>query len=180
MIESLVPMGEEEASDIRYRLRGIPRTPISSVPPDTIVKVRGYVSTEDPLLAAPVTRGACALYCLEWRELLWDAPVQQELGGRNLLLDDGTGRALVRVDRARISLLGTWTLSEAHRGPSRVIDCREALVEEGALLTVLGHASYEADSGPYRTAPGRYVLAATAASPLYIVRELIVSLDAVG
>jgi hypothetical protein len=187
-IETLVPMDEREAADVRYRLRSIPRVPIASVPPDAIVKVRGYVSTEEPLLTAPVTGKACALYSLEWSELL-GAPLQ-ELAGRNLVLDDGTGRALVRIDRARISLLGTWMLAQAHRGPPRVIECREALVEEGALVTVLGHASYEADPGvpgrgrhalnPYRAAHGRNVFAASDASPLYIVRELIVSLDAVG
>ena len=64
------------------------------------------------------------------------------------------------------------------------------IVRLGTLLTVYGHATREADPGripagprcesPYRYSHGRCVLAAAPSAPLYIVQELIVSLDAVG
>jgi len=200
-------MDEKESAAFRYELRSMPRVPISSVAPDAVVKVRGFVSTVGSPLAAPASGDPCAIYCVEWRELApradrwplpWEEdaalfaplPVQREVAGCDLILDDGTGRALVRVSRGRISLLGNWRLARA-QDPERDIEHREMKVEQGALLTVVGQDTYEADSAaappaaaransPYRTPQRRCVLAASEASPLYLVRELIVSLDAVG
>jgi hypothetical protein len=214
IVSSLSLMDERETAQLRYDLRAIPRVPIASVPPDTVVKVRGYVSTEGPPLSAPMTGSRCALYCVDWKELivpanpwqrLWDdgsalsSPVWRERRGCDLILDDGTDRALVRVAGARLSLLGTWTVSRASgrfaaagakAARERYIEHKEMKIAVGALLTVFGHATFEADPSPpapgqpadglYRAAHGRCVLAASAASPLYIVQELIASLDAVG
>jgi len=211
-------MDERETAQLRYDLRAIPRVPIASVPPGTVVKVRGYVSTEGPPLAAPMTASPCALYCVDWKELIvprnpWEepdedspwlsSPVRRERSGCDLILDDGTGRALIRIEGAQLSLLGNWTVSRANAriggrdaddtqgaARDRYIEHKEMRIALGSLLTVFGHATFEADPSPpgpgqradglYRAAHGRCVLAASAASPLYIVQELITSLDAVG
>jgi hypothetical protein len=204
IVDSFSLMDDREAAQLRYDLRAIARVPIASAPPDTVVKVRGYVSTEGAPLAAPMTGAPCALYCVEWKELIvpgnpWQepgsdspwvsAPVRRQRSGCDLILDDGTGRALVRVDGARLSLLGNWAVSRGN-ARDRYIEHKEMKIAVGALLTVFGHATFQADpSAPapgqpadsaYRAPHGRCVLAASNAAPLYIVQELIVSLDAVG
>lgn len=233
MIETFAPMDEEASAGLRYRLRALPRIPLADLAGGEVVKVRGYVSTEATSIA-PVTGAPCVVYALEWRELVlpiappsgaldryWryrsveDAltferpPLHLQVGGCDLLIQDGTAHALVRIDHAQIALLGVWKSSRVRdvardaagqpggllRSPAKLVpdDCiehREALVEPGALLTILGRATYEADPvapGPgtaaaatYRASHGQWVFAASAASPLFIVQELISSLDAVG
>ena len=129
----------------------------------------------------------------------------RETGGRDLILDDGTARARVRIAHAQLSLLGNWRLSLAEtRAPFLAtrghwgdhhwadhhlteLEYRELVVVPGEILTVFGRAVYEADpeppaSGPhpYRSARVRCAFVADPASPLYIVQERVVALDAMG
>jgi len=128
------------------------------------------------------------------------SPLPRETGGRDLVLDDGQGRAQVRIEHAQLSLLGNWRTSLATnrthflsrrslraRDHNTELEYRELTVVPGEILTVFGRAVYEADpdpppSGPhpYRAVPLRSVFAAGPASPLYIVQEHVVALDAVG
>jgi hypothetical protein len=208
-------MEDKEATSLRLDLRRIPRTPIRTVQAETLVKVRGFVALEGPAVAAPVTGAPCALYCVEAKlvrrtledgqsEMLWpdwpSSPLPRETGGRDLILDDGTGRARVRIAAARLSLLGNWRTSlsanraqflatRTNQRPSRDLELeyRELTVVPGEILTIYGCAIYEADpdppaSGPhpYRDARLRSAFVAAPASPLYLVQEHVVALDAVG
>jgi len=221
-------MDDKEATSLRLELRRIPRTPIRDVQGDALVKVRGFVALEGPPVAAPVTGAPCAVYSVDarlvrrapsWTPLLWEpaaerdrddrsnlwpdwpsADLPREAGGRDLVLDDGTGRARVRIGQAHLSLLGNWRVSlSANRAPflaSRTsqtpspdleLEYRELTIVPGEILTVYGRASYEADpdpplSGPhpYRAARLRCAFVAAPSSPLYLVQEHVVALDAVG
>jgi hypothetical protein len=205
-------MDDKEATSLRLDLRRIPRTPIRSVQADALVKVRGFVALEGPPVAAPVTGAPCAVYCVDARLVrIWElgedfgrdwrsSTLPRETGGRDLILHDGTGRVRVRIDDARLSLLGNWRVSlsanraqylaaRTNQRPSHdlEVEFRELTVVPGEILTVYGRASYEADpeppaSGPhpYRDARLRCVFVATPTSPLYLVQEHVVALDAVG
>jgi hypothetical protein len=221
-------MDDKEATRLRLELRRIPRTPIRTVQADELVKVRGFVALEGSAVAAPVTGTPCAIYCVDAklvrRDEDWVPPARtvdsrpngvdlryawpdwrssnlpRETGGRDLMLDDGTGRARVRIGDAHLSLLGNWRVSlsanRAHYLAARTdqppsagleLEYRELTVVPGEILTVYGRASYEADpdplpSGPhpYRAAPLRCVFVAEESSPLYLVQEHVVALDAVG
>jgi hypothetical protein len=218
-------MDDREATSLRLELRRIPRTPIRALQAEALVKVRGFVAVDGPAIPAPVTGVPCAIYAVdaklvrrdsEWRP--WQegerepaspqeqSPLPRETGGRDLILDDGTGRALVRIARAQLSLLGNWRISlAATRAPFLVtrsnwadhhwankhhlieLEYRELIVVPGEILTVFGRAIYEADpeppaSGPhpYRSARVRCAFVGDPSSPLYIVQERVVALDAVG
>lgn len=205
-------MDDKEATSLRLELRRIPRTPIRIVQADALVKVRGFVALEGPAVAAPVTGAPCAVYCVDAKLVrIWElgddlgrdwrsSALPRETGGRDLILDDGTGRARVRVEHAHLSLLGNWRVSlSANRaaylgartnqrpGPGLELEFRELTVVPGEILTLYGRASYEADpdppaSGPhpYRAARLRCAFAATPTSPLYLLQEHVVALDAVG
>jgi len=134
-----------------------------------------------------------------WPGLL-SSPLPRETGGRDLVIDDGTSRARVRIDQAHLSLLGNWRMSlatnRAHflaqrslrpRDHETELEYRELIVVPGEILTVYGRAVYEANpdplpSGPhpYRAAPLRCVFVAAESSPLYLVQERVVALDAIG
>jgi hypothetical protein len=206
MAASPALMDDKEATRLRLDLRRIPRTPLRSVQPEALVKVRGFVVLQGPAVAAPVTGRPCAIYStdseLAWRGLDWMAnePLPPETGGRDLILDDGTGRAWIRIDGANLSLLGNWRISLSTNrreylakrsgrapNPRLELEYRELTVVPGEILTVYGRSVYEADPGPptrgpqpYRTAPVRNVFIATPSSPLYLVQEHVVALDAVG
>jgi hypothetical protein len=97
-------------------------------------------------------------------------------------------------------LLGNWKTSlSANHGsylstriklpprPDLELEFLELTVVPGEILTVYGRATYEADpdprplgAAPYRAAPLRCVFVATPSSPLYLVQERVVALDAVG
>ena len=217
----LALMDDKESTSLRLKLRGIARTPIRSVQPDVLVKVRGRVRLRGAALAAPVTGTPCALYCLD----AVDTPVSlhldggelpsshfpREIRGLDLLLDDGTACALVRVDGAQLSLLGNWMTSLATtqaqfltargrpvpRQPSaggedhhedRYLEYRELKVVPGELVTLFGCAIYEANPDPsravrqgaYRAPQHRCVFAVSPTSPLCIIQERVVALDAIG
>ena len=218
-------MDDKESTSLRLRLRRIARTPLRSVPPETEVKIRGRLALRGPALAAPVTGTPCVLYCLDavdtWVSLHLGGEelppsstgvrLPREIRGLDLLLDDGTARALVRVDGAQLSMLGNWMTSSATTraqfltargrpppgspdGPDdrrylqRYLEYRELKIVPGELITVLGRADYRADPEPpassesaaYRVPHHRCVFTATATSPLYIIQERVVALDAVG
>ncbi|HET6146709.1 MAG TPA: hypothetical protein VFH68_04200 [Polyangia bacterium] len=221
-------MDDKEATSLRLELRRIARTPIRAVQADALVKVRGFVALDRPPVAAPVTGAPCAVYSVdaklvrralswiplqrapseEWhrddRSYLWpDWPstdLARETGGRDLILDDGTGRARVRIAHAHLSLLGNWRVSlsanrtqflapRTNQTPSADLELeyRELTVVPGEILTVYGRASYEANPDPpapgphpYRDARLRRAFVAAPWSPLYLVQEHVVALDAVG
>ena len=167
-------MDDREATDLRYQLRSITRTPIRDVHADALVKVRGTVMLDGPAPVAPISGAPCALYHLDaklvhgaWTS--WDdetswpdwrsTPLPRESGGRDLILDDGSGRAVVRIARAQLSLLGTWktAFARAHaqflaaRGAvaprdRTELEYRELTVVPGEILTIYGRAIHEAGS----------------------------------
>jgi hypothetical protein len=215
-VHGLALMDDKESTSLRLRLRQILRTPIRAVQPEVPVKIRGRVRLRGAALAAPVTGTPCALYCLDAADTavslhldggeLPASPLPREIRGLDLLLDDGTGCALVRIDGAQLSLLGNWMTSlattqaqfltargrppprpPADPGQGRYLEYREMKIVPGELVTLFGPAVYEANPEPARsTGPGyrapqhRCVFAATSASPLYIIQERVVALDAVG
>ena len=221
-------MDDKESTSLRLRLRQILRTPIGSVQPDTLVKVRGRMSLRGPALAAPIAGTPCAVYCVDAVDTplslhlgggqlppnwtgedpgTWKVSrLPREIGGIDLILEDGTAHALVHVDGAQVSLLGNWTTSLAttqarfliSRGrppprppedpdQARYLEYRELTIVPGELVTVFGRAHYGADPRPrlpgppaYRGSHHRCVFTATPASPLYIIQERVMALDAVG
>jgi hypothetical protein len=115
-------MDDKESTSLRLRLRQIPRTPIEAVQPDTLVKVRGRLSLRGPALPAPITGTPCALYCVDAVDTplplhlgggelppdwtgedpgTWKlSRLPREIGGVDLILEDGTAHALVHVGGA--------------------------------------------------------------------------------
>ena len=178
-------------------------TPCAIYCVDSKVVQRSFDWTEWLRRRSPHPAGAAAQQIEEnWN--VWpgwqSSPLPREIGGRDLLLNDGTGRVRVRIGRAQLSLLGNWRTSLATnrakflstRGrPTRnhetELEYRELTVVPGEILTIYGRAIAEADPEasrvgpqPYRVAPIRHVFDSADASPLYIVQEHVVALDAVG
>ena len=107
-------------------------------------------------------------------------------------------RVAVRVENSRLLHCPSVTLSAnpylpalPSREPGPCLELQDPIlagpeVRRGEILTVYGRATYEADpdpralgAAPYRVAPLRCVFVATPSSPLYLVQERVVALDAV-
>jgi hypothetical protein len=178
----------------------VPRTPIAEVHEGATVKIAGTVTLlEDPLVA-PFSGSRCAGYLATWKGEAHFP--QQGVGGHrsvsqerwcDFVLDDGTGRALVRVG-ADVAVDGTRPLSPSPAGLERVrafldsFDPKTAMVpdddtspqewtlSEGDFVTVFGAARWERDPDPegnersgYRDAPHRLVVCAPATRPLLVI-----------
>src|SRR5262249_7763126 len=89
------------------RLRKYTRTPIASARTGEIVKIVGWVRASAPLFTAPLTGASCVWYYTRvapWRPSYDDGPPVAESRWQDLHIDDDSGSAVVRMDRAEVRL----------------------------------------------------------------------------
>jgi hypothetical protein len=159
-------------------IRRAPRVPIAEVVDGTTVRIVGTIVAGKKMLAAPLTGRRCAHYKATLDELRehssrhgggqdgWDERARQE-DARNFIVEDETGRALVRLgpkgiesalvlDHASILRADAEVQSaeeaaflEAQRIPrnarKRTLRLREGVLEAGEDVAVLGRARWEQD-----------------------------------
>ncbi len=196
------------SADQRHRraMQEVPRRPIAEVVEGEIARVVGKVRVSAPVVA-PLSGRSCAYFRVLVQERrkrgkgsYW-VDVVDEAGGVDFLLEDDTGRAVVKVDRAKAVLEGDESghsgfLSEPSaelvafleaRGHSaqgwvfnKTIRYREGIAEEGETVAVVGKGRWERDPDErpqagdgYREAvmPERLVLEAPADGPLLLGDE---------
>jgi hypothetical protein len=174
-----------ERNRLRRLLMKHPRTLIGEVRDGKAVRLVGRLRLSLPPLSAPVTGKSCAYYFLRILEVDRESVREIErLDNRlDFTIEDGSGRALVRVDNARfvariaetdrserLDVLERFRLSR--RGQ---LILQESLVCPDDEVTVVGTARWEIDpkleAESYREAPRRLVLEATAARPMHITND---------
>ncbi len=179
---------------LKRQLRAAESVPIGQVNRDSVVKISGQVKQLDRLLEAPLTGRSCVFYRVlveeriqsgknsRWRTLI------DEYEATDFLVTDATAVARINVAGADPVLVldahftsGTWNDAEPALerylarfgekstgllGFNRKIRYREAVLEPGEGVAVLGAATMELDpdsaghaGGGYRARPERPVLA---------------------
>ena len=171
--------GKERDHDALTRMRGIPETAITEVQDQTVVKVRGTVHRLSESLTAPLSQRPCAVFRVEVRQQRdrnhW-AVVIDHADGVPFRITQGGQEAIVRGHAYDLALeedhkvaLGALSPSPALRqylaqqgvepggflGIPKNFDAKEAVIEEGELVTVLGFARWERDPSA-RAAAGNY------------------------
>jgi len=176
---------------IRRALRRARRVDIRDAKAGELVKIIGKVAPAGAQLRAPLSGRACVLYDVIVEESsgrggTW-SPIIRETHAVDFLVEDATGRALVRTQPIRVhsekdrgydsGFLNDATpeleaFLERHGKSSegmvfnRQLRYREGTFEQGELVAALGEAGWEIDPDPvgaggaYRDAPRRLVVGA--------------------
>ncbi len=139
-----------------------PWTPIAEVVDGATVKVAGRVGLADEVLVAPFSERRCCCYSAELRRSMVTnhAPYVETMGrdeeARAFLLDDGEGKALVKVGPATRTVAMQRKVGGSHGD----WDAWEWALTDGDVVAVFGPARWELDhdSGcmqrlSYRDAP---------------------------
>lgn len=162
---------------IKRALRKTPRSTIREVRDGEAVKLVGRLAYAMPAMTAPLTGRACALYEVRVKERRshgksshWETVIH-EVQHREFLLEDGTGKALVRAVAAepRVAIVkdahfrsGTFNdptpeldafLYERNRSSKGILFNKNMRYEEGVLeageeVAVLGVGRWEVDPDP--------------------------------
>jgi hypothetical protein len=171
----------------------LPLTPMRQVADGVLVKVAGIVDPESARLSGPITGRACVAWSVEVQA--WDSyknvwyDVLTEWRSEDFVLVGDGVNARVVVDGAELiyghdrEARATWQtpptervrefLARHRRWGGHTYRCREAALEPGERIVVIGKARREldgtspGDGGAYREAPQHLVFAA-AAAPLWI------------
>ena len=93
-------------------LRAVPFSRVRDAKSGALVKLKGRVVRKGRALRSPLSSRACVHFCAEVEEKrsgskgrsYW-ATIADETESVDFYLDDGTGRALVRMDRAHVALV---------------------------------------------------------------------------
>jgi hypothetical protein len=176
----------------------LPLTPMRQVADGVLVKVAGIVDPESARLSGPITGRACVAWSVEvqawdsYKNLWYDVLTEWRSEDFVLVGDDVSARVV--VDGAELiyghdrEARATWRTPPTERvreflarhrrsvddWGGRTYRCREAALEPGERIVVIGKARREldgtspGDGGAYREAPQRLVFAA-AAAPLWIL-----------
>jgi hypothetical protein len=176
----------------------LPLTPMHQVVDGRRVKVAGIVNPESVRLTGPITGRACAAWSVDLQQWdseqhCWDDLLTEWRSEDFVLVGDGVSARVV-VDGAEVVYV-TDRLARADwrkPPPERVREflarhrrsvvgyfagtyrCREAVLEPGERIVVVGVARRELDATPhtgggaYREPPQRLVFAAAGAAPLWI------------
>lgn len=180
-----------EAAKIRRALRAARRVPIAEVREGEVVRVTGRVRGVSELLRAPLSGRPCVFFEVTVEEYRSSGKsgrwvrILREQEAMDFLVEDGTGKALVRADGMRVlaqrdheQSSGTFNDATpeleaflARHGEkstgwifNRRLRYREGIFEPGETVTVLGEAHWEQDPDPetagtgYRDVPKRLVL----------------------
>lgn len=184
--------------DRRY-LRGAVQVAISEVRDGRLVKVVGTVAYEGEPVTSPLTGKVCAYYeahvdqhVTRDRGAVQRVQRAHQCGGGNFWVVDATGRALVRIEDARLlvgrdahithgaldtgkesvrAFLKRWAIESD--GPiASALHFSEGVLEAGEEVVVCGRARWERDPDPrhqgggYRDSQDRLVLEAPAGDKL--------------
>jgi len=202
-VVALVSWYASEGQRTIRRLRAHVHTPIGDAVDGGSVKLDGTVRLLEERFRAPISGRECALYHVVIRELRqsgkssrWVTLVDDRRGG-DFLLEDETGRALVRASEPRLDLAivmdahkrsgalhgATPELEEVLRrygqsssgvfGRAKDLRYEEGVLEEGERAVVLGVSRWELDPDPsatagYRGKARRLVVAAPPGDPLLV------------
>ncbi len=167
---------------VRRALKGSPRAAILQLQTGQVAKITGSVRAAGPLLASPLSGRACVFfettveeYRSSGRSGKW-VTIIHETEGIDFLVEDETGRALVRGASLKVALardtdLKSGTFNDAdpmleafltkHGHSSKgwvfnkTLRYREGVFEPGERVTVMGKIRIENDPDP-RTAGGGY------------------------
>lgn len=189
---------EDWLSELRMRrqIRKAPRTELASVDENTLVRITGTVQPlENRLLEAPVSSRPCVYYSLTvtWRRSFrLDILLGSENDRITFLLDDGTATAVIdpahaqtsvvfdakrerKADGGQHPLFERWWIPHDQVRTGHLV-YREAIIEPGSKLSVLGGGVGEPDPGPparlYRHShPQRLRFTGTEKSPLLITND---------
>lgn len=188
-----------EAAKIRRALRAAQKVPIAEARTREVVKITGRVRAPGQALRAPLSQRPCVYFetiVEEYRSSgksgRW-VEIIRETDGMDFLLEDGTGKALVRAGEMKVLAVkdherrsGTFNDATpdleaflARHGRSstgwifnKTLRYKEGVFEPGETVTVLGEARWEQDPDPtsagtgYRDVPKRLVLGARPDGPL--------------
>lgn len=190
---------------LRRRLANAPITPIGQARSGTLVRFTGRAEPEkEQILHAPLTGRACVLfevtvedYVREGRSSSWKTIIRERDFARTFWLEDRSGRARIELDWPELILTQDAQFSsgflkdatpeleaflarhqEASQGMffNRTMRYREAVIEPGEPVTVLGLVHQEADpeagaGGGYRQAAFRIVLRSPPSGSMVISDE---------
>jgi hypothetical protein len=188
-----------DEAKIRRALKQAPRVDIKDAPSGSVVKLVGRVRAVREPLRSPLGGRACVFFETtveryhsqrrggDWRQII------HETDSTNFLLEDGTGRALVRaagmkvlsvkdVERASGFLndaapdLEAYLARHGHQSQglifNKALRFREGVFEPGELVAVIGAVQWERDPDPteagsgYRNSPKRLVVGRRPDGPL--------------
>lgn len=180
-----------EAAKIRRALKAAPRVTIAEAQQGSVVKIAGRVRPVTELLAAPLTGRKCVYFEATVEEYRssgksgrW-VEIIREAESSDFLVEDGTGRALVKTAAMKPLLVKDSTLTSGFlndasadleaflqkHGKSSTgwifnknLRYKEGVFEPGETVSVLGQCRWEQDPDPreagsgYRDTPKRLVM----------------------
>ncbi len=165
------------ASRLKRQLRGAPRFALAELSEATLGRVVGRAAVLRDQLTAPLTGRACVHYIAKVEQQQgksWRTIITEERGVP-FVLDDGTGRAIVEAQHARIALdFDSRSSSGTFDDPTEIerafldkhgqtgqgwifnkqLRYREAIIEVGETVAVLGAGTREPD--PEAAPPADY------------------------
>jgi hypothetical protein len=188
-----------DAAKIRRTLRAARKVAIAEAQTGETVRVSGRVRPIGPLLKGPLSSRPCVYYEVIVEEYKSSGKsgswiqVIREADGTDFLIQDQTGKALVRAGEMKVLTVkdheresGTFNDATQHLEAflakygrsskgwifNKNIRYKEGIFAPGELITVLGAARWEQDPDPteagtgYRDVPKRLVLGALREGPL--------------
>jgi hypothetical protein len=141
------------AEQVADALAQAPLVTVADFPAEGTARVEGRMQLVEPSLIAPLSGQRCAFYELELGGLEGGARQRRKAQGRDFLLTDASGTALVRLESAMIApgsgMIGALVaIDEAH--------CRQGTLAEiaaekrDAALRLLGERAPDAELGEIR------------------------------
>lgn len=174
---------------LKRRLRRMRPETVAAAREGRLVKLVGRIAEAGPQLSAPITGRAC-VYFHVWYEVRRTVYVQgarveewgpgpEQTDACDFLVTDATGTALVRVHDGggpEVALrAGAYVHLVSEDGAQRT---HEAVLEAGQIVAVFGFTRREleagAETGGYRDAPTRLVLAGSAQARIVVSDDPVV------
>jgi hypothetical protein len=143
---------------VRREMAELPRTRLADAKHWQVVRVVGNLRLVSPPLRAPSSGRECAAFREQRRGLSKTWWWINEVQARDFIIDDGSGRALVRIGRAIVLAAANEVIAERGWRGTLV----EAIIEDGATVAVVGLIRKDTNLAE-ATAPYRDVQA----TPLY-------------
>jgi hypothetical protein len=182
---------------VRRKLKRARPTPIKEIKDGTVPKIVGTMLPVGQPLISPVSGRRCAYYFTVVE--MNGVEVIRESRWQDFAVDDGTGKALVRIDKAMVLVRYNFhtldaptpeveaflrrhdrVLNKGKYGYMSELRFTEGVVEMGKEVTLVGHAMLEPDPTPdaarvdYRHVPLRVVVQASDRMPLFLTDDLTV------
>lgn len=141
------------AEQVADTLAQIPLVAVADVPAAGTARVEGQAQLVEPSLSAPLSGRACAYYEMELAGLKTGARLRRKAQGREFLLADATGTALVRLEASATAAPGSTAMvvaiDDAHCREGRLVEIPAD--RRDAALRLLGEpAPAERDLGDIR------------------------------